>query len=58
MTTCRVDDDLVRELTELNSKLNTLSPGWERDEGKRNEIEEHREVLRIALNRRDLVSYG
>ena len=38
--TCRVDGDLVRELTAL---------GWERDSNKRNEIEERLEVLLIAI---------
>ena len=49
MTNCRVDDGLVRELTALNAKLNTLSPSWERDAEKRNEIEEQRETLRVEL---------
>ncbi len=35
---CRIQDDLVSELTALSSKLNKLSPNWVHSEQEREEI--------------------
>jgi hypothetical protein len=49
MKTCRVEDNLVRELTTLSNKLNRLSPTWVRSEKAPGEIQERREVLQAEI---------
>lgn len=49
MKKCRVQDNLVREITALNNSLNTLSPTWIHDEQAREEIEERRQTLRVEI---------
>ncbi len=49
MKTCRVDDNLVRELSALSNKLNTLSPAWVRSEEEREEIQHQRETLQAEI---------
>ena len=51
MKTCRVEDNLVRELAVLSNKLNTLSPNWVRDELERELIQERRETLQVEIKR-------
>lgn len=51
MKTCRVEADLVRELTTLSDKLNTLSPSWVHSEQGREEIQHRRETLQAELKR-------
>ncbi len=46
---CRIQDDLVSELTALSSKLNTPRPNWVRSEQAREEIQQRRETLQIEL---------
>jgi hypothetical protein len=48
---CRIQDDLVSELTSLSNKLNTLSPNWVHDEQERKDIQERREALQIEIKR-------
>jgi len=47
--TCHIEDHLVRELSTLNEKLNTLSPGWVRSEEAREEIQKRRETLQTEI---------
>jgi len=49
MKTCRVEADLVRELTALSNKLNTLSPSWVHSEQAREQIQERRQVLQAEI---------
>jgi len=46
---CRVQADLVSELSALNGKLNTLSPHWVRSDKERDEIQKQRETLQAEL---------
>lgn len=46
---CRVQADLVNQLTSLNGKLNTLSPHWVRSQKERDEIHKQRETLQVEL---------
>jgi len=46
---CRVQADLISQLTVLNSKLNALSPHWVRSEQKREEIQQQRQTLQVEL---------
>jgi len=46
---CRVQADLVSELSALNGKLNTLSPHWVRSDKERDEIHKQRETLQAEL---------
>jgi hypothetical protein len=54
MKTCRVDENLVRELTTLSNKLNMLSPTWVRSEEERKEIQERREMLQAEIKQHRL----
>ncbi len=49
MKTCRVEDDLVRELGTLSNQLNTLSSTWVHDEHEREEIQKRREILQAEI---------
>lgn len=49
MKTCRVENDLVRELAALSDKLNMLSPTWVRSEEEREEIQQRRDALHIEI---------
>jgi hypothetical protein len=51
MKTCRVEDDLVRELATLSDKLNTLNPNWVRSEEAREKIQQRRETLQVEIKR-------
>ena len=46
---CPIKDDLVNQLTDLNNKLNTLSPALVRSEQARDEIQQRREVLYVEI---------
>ena len=35
MKTCRVEEKLMREISTMNGRLNSLSPTWVRDEDER-----------------------
>jgi hypothetical protein len=48
---CKVKDDLVARLIDLNSKLNTLSPGSLRSEEARAEVQVLREGLYLEIKR-------
>lgn len=49
MKRCRVEADLVTELTVLSNRLNTLSPTWEHDEQQREEIQVRRQTLQTEI---------
>jgi hypothetical protein len=46
---CRIQDDLVSELTALSSKLNRPNPTWVRSEAEQDEIQKRRETLQVEL---------
>jgi hypothetical protein len=46
---CRVKDNLVNQLTDLNNKLNTLSPALVRGGQERDEIQQRREALYMEI---------
>jgi hypothetical protein len=48
---CRVKDDLVNQLIALNNKLNTLSPALLHSEQEREEVQQQRENLYLAIKR-------
>jgi hypothetical protein len=48
---CQVKDDLVNQLMALNNKLNTLSPALLHSEQEREEVQQQRENLYLAIKR-------
>ena len=48
---CKVKDDLVNQLVDLNNKLNTLSPALLHGEQARAEVQERRESLYVEIKR-------
>ena len=49
MKRCRVEAELVSELTVLSNRLNALSPTWEHNEQQRKEIQVRRQTLQAEI---------